>query len=182
VGIFNIFGKESVESIISKAELSILKTYGIVEPSPAQKFMCSLSLGIAAMGILSTVGKGRLNSLMDEVSDVAYNSTKFLSFRINEITADEGDLEEIFSMMPPDMDGDTSIKINGGVAFPALFNSKGPELMREIKDKSTGPMGPTGYASIVVGDLMLGREKSKPYFMQVSLILNEMTQKLLKNA
>jgi hypothetical protein len=105
-----------------------------------------------------------------------------LSFRINEITADEGDLEEIFSMMPPDMDGDTSIKINGGVAFPALFNSKGPELMREIKDKSTGPMGPTGYASIVVGDLMLGREKSKPYFMQVSLILNEMTQKLLKNA
>jgi hypothetical protein len=182
VGIFNIFGKESVESIISKAELSILKTYGIVEPSPAQKFMCSLSLGIAAMGILSTVGKGRLNSLMDEVSDVAYNSTKFLSFRINEITADEADLEEIFSMMPPDMDGDTSIKINGGVAFPALFNSKGPELMREIKDKSTGPMGPTGYASIVVGDLMLGREKSKPYFMQVSLILSEMTQKLVKNA
>jgi hypothetical protein len=101
---------------------------------------------------------------------------------LNEITADEADLEEIFSMMPPDMDGDTSIKINGGVAFPALFNSKGPELMREIKDKSTGPMGPTGYASIVVGDLMLGREKSKPYFMQVSLILNEMTQKLLKNA
>jgi hypothetical protein len=182
VGIFNIFGKESVESIILKAELSILKTYGIVEPSPAQKFMCSLSLGIAAMGILSSVGKGRLNSLMDEVSDVAYNSTKFLSFRINEITADEGDLEEIFSMMPPDMDGDTSIKINGGVAFPALFNSKGPELMREIQDKSTGPMGPTGYASIVVGDLMLGREKSKPYFMQVSLILSEMTQKLVKNA
>jgi hypothetical protein len=182
MGIFNIFGKESVESIISKAELSILKVYGINEPSPAQKFMCSLSLGIAAMGILSTVGKGRLNSLMDEVSDVAYNSTKFLSFRINEITADEDDLEEIFSMMPPDMDGDTSIKINGGVAFPALFNSKGPKLMQEIKNKSTGPMGPTGFASIVIGDLMVGSEESEPYFMDINFILSEMTQKLVKNA
>jgi hypothetical protein len=182
MGIFDIFNKESIETIFSKTELLILKTYGIVNPSPSQKFNCSLSLAIAAMGILNTVGKGSLNHLLDKVSDVAYNSTKMLSFKVNEVAKDKNDLEEIFSMMPPDMDGDTDIRINGGVAFPALFNSKGPVLMHEIMDKSSGPMGPTGYASIIIGDMLVGREKSTPHFMQINLILSEMTQKLLKNA
>jgi hypothetical protein len=116
------------------------------------------------------------------VLDAAYNSTKLLSFKIMEVTTDKDDLDEIFAIMPPDMYGDTSIRINGGVAFPALFNSKGPLLMQEIMDKSSGPMGPTGYAAIVIGDMLLGREKSTPYFMQINLILSKMTQKLLKNA
>ena len=182
MGIFNFFNKESIESIFSNTELSIFKTYGIVNPSSAQKFKCALSLGIATMGILNSVGNGKLNHLLDKVSDLAYDSAKMLSFRINEITTDKNDLDAIFSIMPPDMDGDTDIKINGGVAFPALFNTKGPALMREIMDKSSGPMGPTGYASIVIGDMLIGREKSSSYFMQINLILSEMTQKLLKNA
>ncbi len=59
-----------------------------------------------------------------------------------------------------------------------LYFSMGEELMNDILAHAGGPMGASGYASIVVVDGIFGEGKSQEHFMEASMELLNFTKEL----
>lgn len=173
MGLINsIFGrKKDLRQIFIECRDGILQGYGLKTPTDAQLFNVSLGLAIASVGVLNELGGGRLRDLIDKVTNEARYETTNLSFIIADIAQDQNDIDLIISEFPVFVEATKEMRTNGGAVFPILFNKKGPRLVREIAEHSGGPMGPIGYAAIVIGDLALGREESKSAFMHTSMIL-----------
>jgi hypothetical protein len=175
MGLFSALFKndKSYEELINECKGKILSAYGISSPNQVQEFRTILAIAIAFTGILNDIGKGRASHVIDELTDTARSMTTNLRFTIEDVAADEKELQLIIDEMPPVANATRNLKTNGLPIFEILFNNLGPELVKDIMTKTGGPLGSPGYATIVVGDLVVGREKSKVGFMSVSKHLLE---------
>ncbi len=182
MGFFNklLNKKKSCEEIIAECKSSVFNAYSIGIPTNEQQFNATLSIAIALVGILNDLGKGQLNQLIDEISDTARSMTSSLTFKIEDIAENEEEIELIISEMPSFAEATRAMRTNGGALFPILFNSRGPKLVSDIAEHSGGPLGAPGYASIVIGDMVVGREESKNGFMTVSMQLMQALPELMK--
>lgn len=180
MGLFNSLfgGKKDISHCIIECRENILKAYGIGSPTDAQLFNATMGIAIASVGMLNEIGGGRLSDLIDKVTDEASSLVANLSFRIEEITNNEEEIDFIISEFPPFAEATKKLRTNGGAVFPILFNSKGPALVREIAEHSGGPMGSAGYAAIIVGDLTVGRDDAKDGFMLVSAALMQFLKEI----
>jgi hypothetical protein len=181
MGIFSkLFAKKkSVEDILTECMLGILDAYKLNIATDAQRFRCLLAISVAMTGILNDLGKGRLDRLIDEVTNTARRMTVNLRFRIRDVAANENELQTILSNFPAVAEATADLRTNGTALFPILFNSLGPNAVKDIMENTGGPMGATGYAAIVVGDLVVGSEQAKSGFMGVSLQLMRTTQEII---
>jgi hypothetical protein len=182
MGLFGtLFKREkSYEELIYECKEKILNAYAIDSPTQAQQFRTILAIAIAFTGILNDIGEGRLSRVIDELTDTARSMTTNLRFTIEEVAADESEVKLIIAEMPPMANATRSLKTNGLPVFEILFHSLGPGLVEDIMTKTGGPLGSTGYATVVVGDLVVGREKSKDGFMTVSMHLLETVKEFVK--
>jgi len=182
MGFFNklLNKKKSCEEIITECKSGVFNAYSIGIPTNEQHFNATLSIAIALVGILNDLGKGQLNHLIDEISDTARSMTSNLTFKIEDIAENEEEIELIISEMPSFAEAAREMRTNGGALFPILFNSRGPKLVSEIAEHSGGPLGAPGYAAIVIGDMVVGREESKNGFMTVSMQLMQTLPELMK--
>lgn len=172
--------KKSVEEILTDCLSGILGAYKLNNATDAQQFRCLLAISIAFTGILNDLGKGQLGRLIDEVTETARRMTQYLTFKIRDAAADDNELQIILSNFPAVAEATADLRTNGTALFPILFNSLGPSAVEEIMEKTGGPMGATGYAAIVIGDLVVGRENAKSGFMEVSMQLMRTTQEIIE--
>lgn len=176
MGIFSFFKKDSTGSALQECTDELLKLYSVTTPSQATTFRYVLGVAIISVGILNEISKGTARSAIDKVSDEAYSLVKDLTFRVSEVAMNSGEQQAICERIP---DGTLSTKINGGVAFPCLFNLLGPPAVNDIFTKSGGPLGSVGYSAIVLSGLLSRDSKDK--FMETTLVISTLAQKLMKS-
>jgi len=181
MGIFSaILGKQSLGEIINETKNNLFEIYQIKNPTNAETFNAILMITIAGVAMINDVAKGKANFLIDKLSQEAKQLTNSLTFEIREVANSDEEVIAIYEVLPPDMQGDEGLRINGGVAFPSIFNSIGPNFVTEILQNSEGEFGSPGYAGIIIGDALLGRDESIPYFAQTVMEMNNLLKKIIK--
>jgi len=178
---FGLFKKEkNYEELITEFINHLFIGYGIDDPKNKDVLNASLGIAIAMTAILNDIGKGTANSIIDEISNAAQRKCNNLTFRISEVGADSVEIEKIIAEFPSFANASPDMRTNGNALFPILFNLRGPQLVNDILEHNSGPLGTPGYAMIVIGDMIVGKEKSKESFMQHSMLLLDFIQKVVK--
>ena len=178
---FGLFKKEkNYEELITEFSNNLFRGYGIDTPQNKDILNASLGIAIAMTAILNDMGKGSANNIIDEISNAAQKKCNNLTFRIREVAIDSDEIEKIVAEFPSFANASPDLRTNGNALFPILFNLRGPQLVNDILEHNSGPLGTSGYAMIVIGDMIVGREKSKESFMQHSMLLMDFITKVLK--
>ena len=180
-----LFGKlfernKSYEELLLECQAGVLSAYEINSPSDVEKFRSLLAIAIALTGILNDVGSGRINHIIDEITDTAQRLTSNLTFKLNEVAASNEELSTLLSEFPAIGQANANLRTNGNIVFSILFNHLGPDAVKEISEKSGGPLGAPGFAAIVVGNLVVGKARGRSGFMLVSGQLLQTTQAIAK--
>jgi hypothetical protein len=160
--------------------LGILAAYKLDNATDAQKFRCLLAISVAFTGILNDLGKGKVNRLIDEVTDATKRMAQNLTFRIRDAAVDDNELQIMLSNFSAVTKVTADLRTNGMTLLPILFNSLGPSAVKDIMTNTGGPMGATGYAAIVVGNFVVGEEKARVGFMEVSMQLMQTTREIIE--
>lgn len=169
--------KKSLSQVITEAKSKLLTDYEINKPNEAQEFKAIFYLVIAAIGVINSMQVPKAQFLIDDLAKSARHLTQNLAFQISEITQDPDELKDIFSHLPENMAGGTSIRVNGLVVLPTLFNTRGYKLVKEISENTDGDFGSTGWAAVVVGDGLVGRENAGVFYLDtVHGIMNLMKE------
>jgi len=176
MGIFGFFKKDLTGPALRECTGELLTLYSVSNPSQAITFRYVLGVAIISVGILNEISEGKARQAIDKVSDEAYRLVEGLTFRVSEIAMNSEEERVICDRIP---DGSLNTKINGGVAFPCLFNLLGPPAVNDIFTKSGGPLGSVGYSVIVLSKLLSRDSKDK--FMETTLVVSNLAQKLVKS-
>jgi len=188
MGFFNgLFGtSKSISAIITNTQNNIFNIYGIKNPSDAKKMKASVYLCIAGIALLNELGSNSRSDVMKKIIDKIVGDTreltKPLSMKVGELANDKEDLKLILSGFPVQFD--ENVRVNGLGAFEALYLSKVEKLMNDILTHNGGPMGCTGYATIVVTDGIFGagtdaRDKASDNFMELSMQISTFIKNLI---
>jgi hypothetical protein len=175
----------NVKSVLADAQRGVFNLYGVPNPTDAQKLKAYAYLCIIAMAMLNEFGRGRLNSLIDQVAKETAELSKPLRMQVGDLANDSEELEIILAAFPTDLHIAKSTSINGLGAFDALYHAKVKDLMDDLLSHRDGPTGISGYAAIILAAGIFGgagRDKLAPHFGPAMFQLNEYAAKLLKAA
>jgi len=178
----NLFSPDKdYKDLILEFRSEIFEAYSIKDPTNAQYFNATLAIAIAFTGLLNHFGQGNLNHKIDKIVDAADLILGNLTFKIEEIALDEDEIQLILSEMPSFTNPTRKLSTNGTALFPILYNSRCLKYVQDILEHTSGPLGAPGYASIVIGNMVVGPEDSKDGFMQVSMQTMKMLQEIIKS-
>jgi len=173
-------GKKNFSSILTDTQNELFALYNQNNPTDAQKMKASVYLCISGIAILNDIGGGAVHSVIDRLVEETKELTKNLSMRVGDLSNNREQLEKILQGFPKGLDISESTTVNGLAGFEALYFSIGEELMKDILNHSSGPMGTPGYAAIVVTDGVFGEGKSAEKFMEVSMLVLNFTNELVE--
>lgn len=177
-----IFGsKKSPEQVLEEAKTKFLRIYGISAPTQEAELKTIVGLTIATIGMLNELGQGRLNHAIDQFSEAGRSLAQRLRVRLDEVLDGDDEQNALIALIPHDSSSRAVISVDGGSAFAVIFNMRGPRLVEAICQSSNGPLGSPGYAAVVLGDMVVGRERATGSFISATGAMAELLDEAIKS-
>ncbi len=165
-----IFGnKKTYFDVLNENIKRLFHLYGINDPSNEDQFKCTFALTVAGIAMLNDIAEKNVSAkenLLAVMKELVVSGERLISgcnVKIRNIATDKNEVEKILLNLPSEINADENTNLDGRTAFRILFKIRGQILIDEICNK--GLFGAVGQATIFVGDMVLGMEKSKTYFM-----------------
>jgi hypothetical protein len=168
-------------SAIENTQNEIFNFCGVTQPTDAQKLKAAFYLCISGVALINDAGGGSpgirksIDSLVDEAKEL---SQSYKMIRVSDLANNQSELDAIISGFPPGIEMTAGTRTNGLGAFEAMQFGMGETLLKEILGHTSGPMGATGYAGLVVGLGMFGKEKSEEHGIELGLEMMKFMERL----
>ena len=177
----NLKDKEESNSDVFANYATLILQKANIKNTDANILKTTVYLCFAQVACLNVATQGQSRVFMDNMVEDAKKSVLALKMRVRELAQSDDELERILSDFPAEADVDGDTNINGLAAWNAIYFTYVEEIVLEISNRSKGPLGPYGYAAIKVLEALLGKGQGKDDFMDVSLLITEMTGKVIKS-
>jgi hypothetical protein len=177
--LFGSKSKLSNQDVFSKYTIQFLQTAQL-PANDANVLKATVYLCFAQLACINSVSKGSSRIFMDNMVEDAKNSVLQLKMKVKDLAKSNDELEKILSDFPleAEVDGDTTV--NGLAAWNAIYFNYVEEIVVEISNKNKGPFGCHGYAAIKLLEGLRGKGKSEDQFMEVTMLITEMTGDVIK--
>ena len=173
MGFFESLFGTNTEKLFSNTMDEYFNLWGVSRPTDEERLRMIFSLYLSSSACLNDLIHGHsLKNKIDKLGNVASNLSSPLKIKISDLFPNEISrisMQEFFDELPMPVSSPNT-RLNGLAAFPAL-HPQGPKIIKEIMNSKDGPFGIMGYASVVIGEIVVGREKSMSSFSSSLTIL-----------
>jgi hypothetical protein len=178
----NLFGgkeKKSNVEIFSQYTKRILNAANI-RITDANLAKGTVYLCFAQLACLQSISAVKTRPFIDNMVEDAKNSILSLKMKAGELATNDDELKKILEDFPQEADVDEHTTINGLAAWNSIYFGFVQDVVIEISNKGDGPMGAHGYAAIKFLEALRGEGQGKDKFLEVTLLLQEMTGEVIK--
>lgn len=178
----NLFGKteDSNVFVYSQYAKKVLATANI-QINDANLLKTTVYLCIAQIACLHSISADKTRPFIDNMVEDAKNAILSLKMKVGDLANSDEELSKILEDFPQEANVDEVTTINGLAAWNAIYFGFAEEVIVEISTRGQGgPMGAHGYAAIKLLEALRGKGQGRENFMEVTMLLQEMTGKVIK--
>jgi hypothetical protein len=114
--------------------------------------------------------------MIEDVQEITSN----LSMIVSELANSDEELEKILLFFDEEHGVDKDTRINGVAAFDAIYFTWFKEIIADIYHHRGDGSNVFPYASIVVLEALMGKDKAEDKFIEVSIIITKMMGDVIK--
>ena len=183
MGIFsNLFGnKDNSNVFVYSQYANKILAAADIQINDANLLKATVYLCFAQIACLNSISADKTRPFIDNMVEDAKSATLTLKMKVRELANSNDELAKILEDFPEEANIDEDTNINGLAAWNAIYFGFAKDVIVEISNKGEeGPMGAHGYAAIKFLEALRGKGNGKNNFLEVTMLLQEMTGKVIK--
>jgi hypothetical protein len=182
MGIFsNLFGSKKTNVVVYSQFAKKMLTVANIQINDANLLKATVYLCFAQIACLNSIST-ETRPFIDNMVEDAKNSILSLHMKVEDLAIDNDELDRILEEFPKEANVAEHTKINGLAAWNSIYFGFAQDVIVEISKKGQGgAMGVHGYAAIKLLEALRGKGQSRSNFMEVTMLLQEMTGEVIQS-
>jgi hypothetical protein len=178
----NLFGSKDNSNVFVYSEYAKkILAESKLQINDANLLKATVYLCFAQIACLNSISAEKTRPFIDNMVEDAKSSVLSLSMKVGDLALSDDELAKILKEFPKEASVDKETKINGLAAWEVIYFGFAKEVIIEIANRGKGgPMGVHGYGAVKLLEALRGEGQARDNFMEVTMLLNEMTGKVIK--